>query len=145
MSRPEATRRIIEPHALAHDGFRWHARAFDRETGTFRDFVIGRLTKPRRADNARSAPQDDTDWQTFVRLVIAPHPGLTPAQSRAIAIDYGIRGGSTAIRVRRALLFYALKRLGLDVADDVRPPNAQHIVLLNRDEIHDSLVRQAET
>lgn len=49
-----------------------------------------------------------------------------------------------AIRVRRALLFYALKRRGLDVADDVRPPNAQHIVLLNRDEVDAALVRQAE-
>jgi hypothetical protein len=78
-------------------------------------------------------------------LVIAPHPRLTPAQSRAIAADYGIRGGKTATRVRRALLFYALKRLGLDVADDIRPPNAQHIVLLNRDEIDAVLARPAET
>jgi predicted DNA-binding transcriptional regulator YafY len=34
----------IEPHALAHDGFRWHVRAFDRETKTFRNFVLGRLS-----------------------------------------------------------------------------------------------------
>lgn len=144
MSRPDATRRIIEPHALAHDGFRWHARAFDRETGTFRDFVLGRLTKPKRTGNARSVPQDDIDWRTFVRLVIAPHPRLTQAQSRAIAVDYGIRGSSTAIRVRRALLFYALKRLGLDVADDARPPSAQHIVLLNRDEINNTMTSQTD-
>ncbi len=54
MSRPTALRRTIEPHALAHDGFRWHARAFDRESGEFRDFVLGRLSKPRLAGEARS-------------------------------------------------------------------------------------------
>ena len=39
------------------------------------------------------------------------------------------------MRVRRALLFYALRRLGLDVAPDARAPHQQHIVLLNRDEV----------
>jgi hypothetical protein len=135
MSRPEAARRVIEPHALAHDGFRWHARAFDRESGEFRDFVLGRLSKPKAAGPAGSKPADDADWQSFVNLVIAPHPGLTAAQARAIGMDYGIRGASASLRVRRALLFYALRRLGLDVAADVRPASEQHIVLLNRAEV----------
>jgi hypothetical protein len=52
MSRPEPVRRILEPHALGHDGFRWHARAFDPDSGQFRDFVLGRLTRAR--DRARS-------------------------------------------------------------------------------------------
>lgn len=69
---------------------------------------------------------------------------MTPAQSRAIASDYSIRGSSTSIRVRRALLFYALKRLGLDVAAEVRPPTEQHIVLLNRAEVEAALVRRSE-
>src|SRR5262249_25500443 len=76
MSRTEPMRRTIEPHALGHDGFRWHARAFDHESGEFRDFVLGRLTKPKVADAARSIPEGDVDWRTFVNLVIAPHPEL---------------------------------------------------------------------
>jgi hypothetical protein len=135
MSRPAPTRRIIEPHALAHDGFRWHARAYDRESSEFRDFVIGRMTAPRAAGPAQSKPADDHAWNGWVTLQIAPHPGLTAAQTRAIAIDYGIRGKSAAIRVRRSLLFYALKRLGLDVPSDARPPHEQHIVLVNRAEV----------
>jgi hypothetical protein len=99
MSRPGPARRVIEPHALAHDGFRWHARAFDRETASFRDFVLGRLSKPKIGAPAGSAARDDVEWHAFVPLVIAPHPDLTPAQSRAIAIDYGIRGRSTALKV----------------------------------------------
>jgi hypothetical protein len=145
MSRPHPLRRVIEPHALAHDGFRWHARAFDRESGEFRDFVLGRLSKAKTAEPAASAAKDDADWHTFIALIIAPHPDLTPAQARAIAMDYGIRGRSTTIKMRRALLFYALRRLGLDVAPGSRPPNDQHIMLLNRDEVESALAPRAET
>jgi len=145
MSRPEPAGRLVEPHALAHDGFRWHARAFDRETDRFRDFVLGRVARPRRAGDAASSPDADRDWQTKIPLVVAPHPGLTAPQRKAIAIDYGIRGDSIVIEVRRALLFYALKRLGLDVAPDVRPPQEQHIVLLNRTEVETALDRAVDT
>jgi hypothetical protein len=93
---------------------------------------------------AGAAPRDDVEWHAFVALVIAPHPGLTPAQSRAIAIDYEIRGKSTSIKVRRALPLYALKRLGLDVAPGMRPAHEQHIVLLNRAEVEAARVRPVE-
>jgi hypothetical protein len=144
MSRPQPLPRVIEPHALAHDGFRWHARAFDRETGEFRDFVLGRLSKPRLGEAAGSNPNDDVDWQTFLTLTIAPHSGLTSAQAQAIALDYGIKGGSASLKVRQALLFYALKRLGLDVKADM-PPGEQHIVLLNRDAIERAAVGRNDT
>lgn len=145
MSRPEPARRTIEPHALAHDGFRWHARAFDRDSGEFRDFVIGRMSAPRTDGPAQSRPADDADWNSFVTLQIAPHPKLTEAQARAIAIDYGIRGTSASIRVRRSLLYYALKRLGLDVPAETRAPNDQQIVLVNRNEVEAASRKRAET
>ena len=144
MSREEPVRRKICPHALAHDGFRWHTRAFDEESGEFRDFVLGRISKP-KPDRQLSAPsRDDHDWQTFVELVIAPHPGLTPAQRRAIALDYGISRGSIRMRVRRALLFYALKKLGLDLPENTRPPHQQHIVLANRSEVLERPLQQQQ-
>lgn len=145
LSRPAAGRRVIEPHAVAYDGFRWHTRAFDRETATYRDFVLGRLSKPKPAGAAASRPQDDADWHTFITLVIAPHPGLTTAQANAIAVDYDIRGKSARLRVRRALLFYALKRLGLDAAASARPAHEQHIVLLNHAEVAAALTKRSET
>lgn len=145
MSRPEPIRRSIEPHALAHDGFRWHARAFDRESGEFRDFVVGRIAAPRVDGPAQSRPSADKDWNSWVTLQITPHPDLTTAQARAIALDYGIRGKSTKFRVRRSLLYYALKRLGLDVPPGTRPPHEQHIVLVNRAEIEAHYNRQPDT
>jgi hypothetical protein len=46
--------------------------------------------------------------------------------------------------VRRALLFYALRRLGLDVPENARPPEQQHIVLVNRAEIAAARTPEAE-
>jgi len=139
MSRPKPTVRTIEPHALVFDGFRWHARAFDRETGEFRDFVLGRILKARAASGTEADPGDDTDWNESVELEIAPHPDLTEAQAKAIALDYGITKRSARLPVRRALLYYALKRLGLDHDPDSRPPNVQQIVLLNREAVQGKL------
>lgn len=143
MSRAEPLSRVIEPHALAHDGFRWHTRAFDRETGKFRDFVLGRISKPKLVGETQSEPGEDHDWRSFVTLEIAPHPGLTSAQAKAIALDYGIVKDTAKLQVRRALLFYALRRLGLDLRPDARPPQEQHITLLNRKAIEDLMRPQA--
>jgi predicted DNA-binding transcriptional regulator YafY len=145
MSRPRPMRRTLSPHALAHDGFRWHLRAFDRETATFRDFVLGRLSRPKLGPPATVSPDDDDDWRRVVELRIAPHPKLTPAQAKAIAIDYGIVRGAATVRVRRALLFYALRRLGLDVGPDVRPPQEQHIVLVNAAEVNALMAPRGDT
>jgi hypothetical protein len=145
MSRPEPLARAIEPHALAHDGFRWHLRAFDRESGEFRDFVLGRISRPRVVNAAQSQPNQDRDWHTFVTLEIAPHPDLTEAQAKAVALDYGITKGAAKIPVRRSMLFYALRRLGLDLKPNARPPQEQHIVLVNRSVIEDSKTPPAQT
>jgi predicted DNA-binding transcriptional regulator YafY len=139
MSRPKPALRTIEPHALVFDGFRWHARAFDRETGEFRDFVLGRMRKARISGERETDPAQDAAWNDTIELEIAPHPGLSEAQAKAIALDYGMTTRSARLPVRRALLYYALKRLGLDHDADSRPPNAQQIVLLNRDAVQRQL------
>jgi hypothetical protein len=64
------------------------------------------------------------------------------ALSCTVRADYSIRGGSITLRVRRALLFHALRRPGLDVR---HPPSEQHIVLLNRDAIEAARMRRGET
>ena len=54
-------------------------------------------------------------------------------QAKVIALDYGMRGGKAKIKVRRALLYYALRRLGLDTDPGARKAQDQQIVLLNRE------------
>jgi len=129
-TRPDARRRTIEPHALAFDGFRWHARARDVEDGAFKDFVLGRLARPSLGADATSTGEDDPEWTTIVTLVIAAHPNLSDAQRKAVEMDYGMRRGRAEIEVRKALLYYTKKRLGLDLKSGARKAEDQHIVLV---------------
>lgn len=131
MSRPEPGARWIEPHALAFDGFRWHARAFCQNDQVFKDFLLSRIVVIGAQGPITADPQADTDWHSEVVLEIGPHPELSSTQRRAIEMDYGMAEGKAEIPIRRALLFYALKRLGLDTDPAARRPQDQQIVLLN--------------
>ena len=135
MSRPEPSARWIEPHALAFDGFRWHARAFCQNDQDFKDFLLSRIVEVGERGPVTAEPSADEAWQAEVVLEIGPHPDLSDNQRRAIEMDYGMQDGHAQIAVRRALLFYALKRLGLDTDPAARRPQDQQIVLLNRDKI----------
>jgi hypothetical protein len=135
LSNPEPRWRWIAPHAIAFDGFRWHTRALCLTDECFKDFLFSRILDIRGSRESGTSAHDDRDWHSEVTLEVAPHPELSETQARVIALDYGMRGGKAKIRVRRALLYYALKRLGLDTAPEARAPQDQQIVLINRDKI----------
>lgn len=136
MSRPEPSLRWIEPHALAFDGFRWHARAFCQNDQVFKDFLFSRIIEVGGQGPVTAQPSADEAWHTEVVLEIGPHPDLSGPQRCAIEMDYGMQDGRARITVRRALLFYALKRLGLDTDPAARRPQDQQIVLVNREVLH---------
>lgn len=131
MSAPDPEWRWIAPHALAFDGFRWHARSFCEKSGEYRDFVISRILETRQTRAAKKQAVSDAAWEEVVELEVGPHPDLSPNQRRVIELDYGMESGSVTIPVRRALLYYALKRLGLDTDPSARKPQDQQIVLFN--------------
>lgn len=130
LSRPEPSWRWIAPHAIGFDGFRWHTRAFCRTDEVFKDFLLSRIISTRSVEVSEVTDADDADWQEHVTLEICPHPKLSEDQKKVIALDYGMRDGKAKIKVRRALLYYALKRLGLDSSAAARPPQEQQIVLV---------------
>lgn len=135
MSSPDPEWRWIAPHALAFDGFRWHARSFCEKSGEYRDFVISRIIETRQSRSTQMQTTADLAWDEVVELEIGPHPELSPIQKRVIELDYGMQNGRVVIPVRRALLYYALKRLGLDTDPAARKPQDQQIVLLNAVEL----------
>lgn len=136
LSRPEPTWRWIAPHAMGFDGFRWHCRAFCLTDECFKDFLFSRILDIRDTRESTASADDDRDWHTVVALEIGPHPALSETQAKVIALDYGMQGGKATLKVRQALLHYALRRLGLDTDPNVRRPEDQQIVLLNRDANH---------
>jgi len=131
MSAPDPEWRWISPHALAFDGFRWHARSYCEKSGEFRDFVISRIMEARQTRPPVDPLASDNAWNEIVELRIGPHPELSLNQKRVVELDYGMNNGQVTILVRQALLYYALKRLGLDTDPAARKPQDQQIVLLN--------------
>lgn len=130
MSRLEPSTRVISPHAFGHDGFRWHVRAFCHSREKFLDFVLGRILEVQGAEPVGHTASEDAEWNNVLPLVIAPNPELSAGKRRAIELDYGMTNGQVELKCRQALLFYTLKRLGLN-QDKTRQPETQHIVLKN--------------
>ncbi len=135
LSRPEPRWRWIAPIAIGFDGDRWHVRAFCEEDKAFKDFLLARIIDARDARPRDCDPKDDRDWSEYVELEIGPHPDLSESQKLVVSLDYGMQDGRATLRVRRALVFYTLKRLGLDAGPDGQAPSTQQIVLLNREAI----------
>ena len=140
LSKPEAQPRTLSPHALAHDGFRWHVRAYCHTRRDFRDFVIARVLEVKGAAPSGASPDHDEAWNTFVTLKLAPHPRLNPAHRRAIELDYGMVKGHVGLRCRKAMLFYVLHHLRLDDRAS-NTPEASQIVLKNAAQIAKAMGR----
>ncbi|OOZ41462.1 WYL domain-containing protein [Solemya pervernicosa gill symbiont] len=129
--------RIIEPHALCHNGLRWHIRAYSEQSFDFRDFVLSRITAAQLLDEeAESDAQYDEDWAESITLLLTPHPGLSEKKRQSLLIDYGAEDGIITIEVRRALLGYLLQQLSVDTSHDSSlNPDAYQLIVANRDEV----------
>lgn len=138
MSRPEPTWREVSPHALGHDGFRWHLRAFCHARKAFRDFVFARVleVKPGRDSDVDAA--SDVAWSTMLPLILIPNPKLSASKRRVVELDYAMVDGRVTLQVRQAMLYYSLQRLGLSRDGELRP-EAQQIALENSTEVQQVL------
>ena len=134
MSAPEPGRREIAPHALGHDGMRRHVRAYCYRRKAFRDFLLGRFMDVAESDKPGSDGSDDDNWNRIVPLELAPHPGLSDGQRKAIELDYGMTDGAVVLECRQAMLFYVLRTLRLLTEGAERPEELQ-LTLRNRSEI----------
>jgi WYL domain len=109
--------RIIAPHALAHDGYRWHARAWCFENNDFRNYVLGRILKAASPKPLASGLAGDRMWNAWTVLKLRPRRGLSAAQTRAVRLEFGMTGASLTLRVRQAMLDATLMHLRLPPAD----------------------------
>ncbi|MFA5263700.1 MAG: WYL domain-containing protein [Opitutaceae bacterium] len=111
--------RWITPHALGHDGYRWHVRAYCADEREFRDFVLGRIAETAEIGPAAAKREDDSAWSSETTVHIKPNPALGEAQRRALELDFVMKAGRLKLTATPGLLHYALGALGL--ADDGRP------------------------
>jgi predicted DNA-binding transcriptional regulator YafY len=133
--RPDPIWRRISPHAFGYDGLRWHTRAFCHLEEKFKDFLLPRILRARNIDESGAKGEQDLLWHRYFEVKLAPHPKLTESQKKVVAKDYGFTDGYGTITVRYAMLFYAMKRLGLLHDPEKEDPRRQHIIAANRKEM----------
>ena len=112
--------REIIPHTIVDNGLRWHVRAFDRKTNSFRDFVITRISKVTLLDTSVDEFEteiEDNQWVRKMDLQIVPHP-VNVQYPQAIELDYGMDKGLLQLTVRAALVGYLLRRWNVDCTEE---------------------------
>ncbi|WP_087120726.1 WYL domain-containing protein [Brevundimonas sp. SH203] len=138
-NRPEPFWRRVSPHSFAHDGMRWHVRAYCHRDERFLDFIASRCLGARDLGPQAMSRSDDAMWTGRFDVVLCPNPLLSDSQQKVVADDYGMTDGQVTIPVRRALLYYFNKRLRLDISDAVDRPSETPAVVKNRSAFHAAL------
>lgn len=115
----ESEREIV-PFAIATDGLRWHARAFDRKNQDFRDFVISRMHNPvvltKESVEKHEKSDSDIQWNRIVELTLVPHPDR---KNPEIAInDYEMKNGELHLKLRAAMAGYILRQWHIDCSPE---------------------------
>lgn len=141
MSSPQPTERWIAPHALAFDGARWHARAWCYKKSSFIDLVLARFISINGSRDAEIDGRLDREWNTEIKVILAPHPDLDLAHRRAIELDYGMTSGTIDVPMRLALYYYFERHMGLDLATS--DAKRRQVIVLNKAEI--DVQRSGET
>ena len=137
LTDPEGGERMLSPHALVHDGNRWHVRAYCHKRKSFRDFSLTRIKRCKCMGQDRDRGDEDYVWNTIVNVILIPHPGLTPAQRKLIESDFLMENGEMHVKCRRALLLYLLFQLNLNEDQADQRPQVIQLALKNRDEVKD--------
>lgn len=143
-TRPGPTWRWIVPHALAHDGLRWHVRAYCEETKEFKDFLLSRCLESGERRATETKASQDRYWNEYFSVVLVPNPALSSSQQEVVAQDYCMEYGQIAVPVRKALLYYFNKRLRLDVGKVVDQPKETPVVVLNDRAFQDVLAEMEQ-
>ncbi|ALS33277.1 hypothetical protein PTRA_a2160 [Pseudoalteromonas translucida KMM 520] len=120
--------RDIVPHSIVDNGLRWHVRAYDRKSNSFRDFVLTRITKA-VLEYSEIQPLEvkisDHHWMRMMPLQLVPHPHNV-SHPTAIALDYGMDGGKLSLNVRAAMAGYLLRRWNVDCTADAELVGAEY-------------------
>ena len=133
---PNREGRVIVPHTIVFSGLRWHVRAWCEKNQDYRDFVLSRFKgTPDIMDISAHNELGDKDWNTMITVKIKPDSRLSARQRKVVADDYCMQRCVLTLRLRATLVQYALQQLGINanVVDSV--PEAQQIIIANRDDI----------
>ena len=135
LSSGSAARELV-PHSIVDNGLRWHVRAFDRKTNSFRDFVLTRIAKvtilkgtPENFENKI----EDNQWQRILPLQLVPHPNNVEFPT-AIKMDYGMQNGVLELNIRAAMAGYLLRRWNVDCTQNASLQGGEYQLYLRNNQ-----------
>lgn len=111
--------RELVPHSIVDNGLRWHLRAYDRKSKSFRDFVLTRITQITilpQTPSPEEGQSEDHQWMRVVQLQIVPHPNNVKHPT-AIKLDFGMKKDMLEVNVRAAMAGYLLRRWNVDCSE----------------------------
>lgn len=136
LSNPDGEGRIIQPHIFVRTGLRWHLRAYDEKNKEFRDFVLSRFRgEPDLLDKTNISSEKDLGWNTCINIILAPDQRLSSEQKAVIEQDYQMDNGQLIIETRAVLAQYLLQEMQVNIKFHDEYPEAQQVVLLNKNDI----------
>lgn len=141
-NHPDGTERVIHPHSLAFSNIRWHVRAFDERTESFRDFHLGRVADYRTVPVKHFVDATrDEKWNTWVTLVLTPNPALTLAEQRLVHDDYAMDNNRLELNCRLAMSHYLLQAFRVQIGQDQKAssPKEFPVFLENKRDIEAGL------
>lgn len=109
--------RWMQPRAFAHDGNRWHVRAWCEKDGQWKDFTLSRFAEAEWPVEGEICEAPDEGMAQSKVLSLKAHGELQAARREAVELDYGMREGRVTFTVPNALENYVRERLGLPLAD----------------------------
>lgn len=113
--------RWLSPGAFAHDGSRWHVRAWCEKNNEWRDFNVPRISEAEWPVEREAEPPRDEAWHRWVTLRLRPHRALEKEAQAAVEYDYGMTDGVLELRVREALADYTRDQMGVPLRDGKIP------------------------
>lgn len=138
LSSGSAARELV-PHSIVDNGLRWHVRAYDRKSNSFRDFVLTRISKVTIKQQHIEQYEDkleDNQWMRMMPLQLIAHP-KNVQHPTAIAMDYGMNNGVLELNVRAALAGYLLRRWNVDCTEDAELSGGEYqLWLRNRQTLY---------
>lgn len=136
LSNPEQDGRIFHPHTLVNTGLRWHVRGYCEKSQDYRDLVLSRCRTPVSIDEkSYHGAEQDTPWNTLVTIILAPDPRLSKEKQAVLSQDYQMEDNQLSIQTRAAMVNYLLHELQVNTKFLDGTPEAQQLVLVNRDDI----------
>jgi hypothetical protein len=137
LSRPESRWRLIAPKAIVIDGFRLHTRAPSLTDACFKDFLLSQILEICGSRKSKTSAASDDNWHLEVALEVGANHEPSERPAKVIALDYWMLSSKATIKVRRALFFYALRRLCLENDPSAGKPQDHQNLLLSREVIHE--------